>query len=227
MLRDWVGDLGLASFMGEFFQKKPLAVPDTARDARSLFSWTSIGELLDGGERPDMLVVRNGHLVEGAPKSAEEANAAFAGGYSIVMRRLERNLPQIAELARAMEEVVDGDASIQAYATPGRYFSFGWHYDCEDVFIVQTEGVKDYQLRRNTVNPRPTIDAMPRDMQFAKETSPQVIACTLVAGDWLYIPWGWWHVARGIEDSLSLSIGVLSPAARGKGTRRRVWHSMG
>jgi 50S ribosomal protein L16 3-hydroxylase len=52
-------------------------------------------------------------------------------------------------------------------------------------------------------------------MQFGRETSP-LIASTLVAGDWLYIPRGWWHMARAADDSLSISVGVLSPAARAK-----------
>jgi ribosomal protein L16 Arg81 hydroxylase len=86
--------------------------------------------------------------------------------------------------------------------------------DCKDVFIVQTSGSKDYRLRANTVNPRPTIDAMPRDMRFELERTP-VIACTLLPGDWLYVPRGFWHVAHARDDSLSLSIGVLTPQARG------------
>jgi ribosomal protein L16 Arg81 hydroxylase len=55
---------------------------------------------------------------------------------------------------------------------------------------------------------------MPRDMRFQLERTP-VIACTLLPGDWLYVPRGYWHVAHAREDSLSLSIGVLTPPARG------------
>jgi ribosomal protein L16 Arg81 hydroxylase len=104
---------------------------------------------------------------------------------------------------------------VQAYATPGGFRSFGWHYDCEEVFIVQTSGTKQFSLRRNTVNPRPTLDAMPADMHFERETSAPVIETTLIAGDWIYIPRGWWHIGRGVEDALSLSIGVLAEEARG------------
>ncbi len=31
----------------------------------------------------------------------------------------------------------------------------------------------------------------------------------LCAGDWLYLPGRWWHVAKCVEDSLSISVGVL------------------
>jgi 50S ribosomal protein L16 3-hydroxylase len=38
----------------------------------------------------------------------------------------------------------------------------------------------------------------------------------LTAGDWLYIPCGYWHKAEAVgtnEPSISLALGVLSPAA--------------
>jgi ribosomal protein L16 Arg81 hydroxylase len=65
--------------------------------------------------------------------------------------------------------------------------------------------------------------ARPRDMQFEKETP--VLACTLIPGDWLYIPRGFGHRAHAREHSLSISIGVLSPAARGT-AQRRAWDSL-
>ena len=55
---------------------------------------------------------------------------------------------------------------------------------------------------------------MPRDMHYERETTP-AIACTLIAGDWLYIPRGFWHVALASRDALSISVGLLTPAARG------------
>jgi ribosomal protein L16 Arg81 hydroxylase len=68
-------------------------------------------------------------------------------------------------------------------------------------------------MRRNTVNPRPRVDAIPRDAHFERETSP-VLACTLLPGDWLYVPRGWWHMAYATRDALSLSVGVLGSEAR-------------
>ena len=40
-----------------------------------------------------------------------------------------------------------------------------------------------------------------------------VVRCTLAAGDWLYLPAGYWHQSEAREESISLSVGVLSPAA--------------
>jgi ribosomal protein L16 Arg81 hydroxylase len=35
------------------------------------------------------------------------------------------------------------------------------------------------------------------------------MTCRLEAGDWLYIPSGWWHIARTQTASIHLSIGVM------------------
>jgi ribosomal protein L16 Arg81 hydroxylase len=38
----------------------------------------------------------------------------------------------------------------------------------------------------------------------------------LHAGDWLYLPVRWWHAARCVEHSLSMSIGIYPrPAVTG------------
>jgi ribosomal protein L16 Arg81 hydroxylase len=50
---------------------------------------------------------------------------------------------------------------------------------------------------------------MPGDMPYDHETSPLRLTCRLEAGDWLYIPSGWWHIAHTQAESIHLSIGVL------------------
>ena len=98
---------------------------------------------------------------------------------------------------------------IQVYLTPDQQQAFGWHYDLEEVFIIQVQGCKEYTLRQNTVNPLPVWDTMPEDMGYERETSRIRMTCRLEAGDWLYIPSGWWHIARTQAASLHLSIGVM------------------
>jgi len=214
MLSTWLRDLAPDAFRAEYFQQQALALPAVAGQSIPLLNWGTIAQLVDS--QPDMLIVRNGDLRRDPPPATfEQAMALFKEGHSIVMRRCERHHPMLRGLADRVGRELEGDVSIQTYITPSAFRSFGWHYDCEDVFVVQTSGVKEFFLRRNTVNPFPTLDAMPRDMQYERETTP-VFAATLAAGDLLYIPRGWWHVARSIEDALSLSIGVLSPAAAKK-----------
>ncbi len=101
---------------------------------------------------------------------------------------------------------------VHLYSTPGESFGFGWHYDVEDVFILQLEGTKQYSLRKNTVNPWPVLENMPQDLRYERELMP-MLQCELAAGDWLYIPHGYWHKADARSDSLSLAVGVMMPTA--------------
>jgi len=207
-------------FDREHFQRAPLALPRTARAAIPLLTWSTVIGLVEA--HPDMLVVRNGVLrKEPPPATFPEALGLFREGYSLVMRACENHDAGLRGLADSVAREIEGEVQIQTYLTPGGHHSFGWHYDVEDVFIAQTVGTKEYLLRRNTINPEPTLAAMPKDMQYERETTP-AIATTLVPGDWLYIPRGWWHMAKASEDSLSISIGVLGLAAgsRGPGVAR-------
>ena len=212
LISTWLSTQPLDWFLSSHFGREPLVRPSSARDAIPLLTWATVEKLVRAGA--DMLVVRNGVRHTGdAPLAPAEAWGLLERGYSLVIRECDRLDPDLRALAEAFALELPGEVGVQAFATPAGYCSFGWHYDCEDVFIVQTAGVKDYLLRRNTVNPEPTIDAMPRDMRFELETSP-VLACTLLPGDWLYVPRGWWHMAHATRDSLSLSVGVLSDDAR-------------
>jgi 50S ribosomal protein L16 3-hydroxylase len=210
MIGSWLTAISATVALGE-----PASAAGSARAAIPFLTWETIERLLDADPRPDMLVVRNAKLLDRDVTSIDDAKTLFADGWSLVLRRCERHDAALKLLADAVGAAMTGDVSIQIYATPAGFQSFGWHYDCEDVFIAQTSGVKRYFLRRNTVNPAPRLDAMPRDMHLELETSP-MLETTLIPGDWLHIPRGWWHAAKATEDALSISVGVLSGDAAGQ-----------
>jgi hypothetical protein len=222
MLGDWLQDPQLDAFRAHHYRHEPYVQPGTAAPVVPLLDWESVQRLLVSGA--DLTLVRNGRRwPDPPPGDVDTSLELFRSGYSLVLRGCERQDAGLRALAASFADDLRGDVQVQVYATPGGFHSFGWHYDCEEVFIVQTSGIKEFRLRRNTVNPRPTLDAMPADMHFERETSAPVIEATLIAGDWLYIPRGWWHVGRALEDALSISIGVLAEEARG--TRERVGRS--
>jgi 50S ribosomal protein L16 3-hydroxylase len=213
MFESWLGTVSQAAFFREFYLHKPHSVAQGAARVVSLLSWDIFSRVLSQCEASDLLAVRDGCLWRGLdPRTDVEAMDLFKAGYSLVARHAERHDAGLAKLASDFTADFDAPAAIQLYATPQQHTSFGWHYDAEEVFIVQTLGTKRYLLRENTVRPCPLLDAIPADMAFEKETSP-VMRCDLASGDWLYVPSGFWHVARAEEDSLSISIGVAAPTA--------------
>ena len=80
---------------------------------------------------------------------------------------------------------------------------------------MQTSGRKEYSLRKNTVHPWPPVETIPQDMGYSREITP-LMRVLLSAGDWLYIPCGYWHKAEAQESgetTVSLALGVMSPSA--------------
>jgi 50S ribosomal protein L16 3-hydroxylase len=207
MLAAWLGDLGLETFRSELLQQRPIAQPGTVaeRDA-----WRLLGEVLAAPVAPDVLVVVGGQLLDlPTPRALAELQAYLRVGIGVCLRHTERSHPELRAVADAFEHDL-GAAQVQMFVTAGGTHGFGWHYDDEDVFIAQLAGEKDYYFRANTVTTEPARPAA--FAKFRDEGSPLATA-TLVAGDFLYIPARWWHVALCRADAVSLSVGVIPRAS--------------
>jgi 50S ribosomal protein L16 3-hydroxylase len=218
MLLDWLGGTSLDEFRDRWLRVAPKAQPGTACAARELLDWGVLDRVLHSA--PDTLVVSGGRLLAiPPPRSLEDLAACFAAGIGLCIRHAERHDPGLARLAAAFDDL--GTARVQLFATPGRSHGFGWHYDDEDVFIAQTEGVKDYYFRANTVADQPASPAM-----FARffEEASTLCTATLLAGDFLYLPSRWWHMAICHQDALSISIGVTLHGAAASALRQPADH---
>jgi 50S ribosomal protein L16 3-hydroxylase len=173
-----------------------------------IFGWDTLDQLLTRNP-PDVLVVARGKLLElPTPRRLGEALDLLTSGVGLVIRRAERLDAGVAGLAASVTQHIPGEVHVQLIVTPAGTYGFGWHYDDEDVFIVQTEGSKDYFFRDNTVERQRPPGTAPDFTRFGNEASP-VGTARLLAGDWLYIPARWWHAAKCIEDSLSISLGIF------------------
>lgn len=199
-----------AQFVSDFFQKHPVAAAGAARFA-PLGSWETIDRVI-ASTLCDVALVKEGRAREApARPTVAEARAAFAEGYTIGLRHIELHDPDLAELARSFAFDLHGALNVHLYCAPKAARSYGWHCDPEEVFILQTRGTKTYQLRQNTLHPTPLEGAMPRGVRAEQESTP-VATVVLREGEWLYVPAGWWHDTRADSESISISIGLLTPS---------------
>lgn len=211
-LEQLLGDRPLADFVDEHLFRLPYSQPGGGRSLAHLGTWETVSEILAQPEA-DTMIVRRGRRWEGArPGTAAEWRALHDDGYTLLVRHAERQHPELAELAAGFARDFAAPVDIHLYCTPASQFGFDWHYDAEDVFIVQLAGSKEYSLRKNTVNPWPLEATLPADMAYEREIMP-LTRCELAVGDWLYIPVGYWHKGASREASISLAIGVMAPAA--------------
>jgi ribosomal protein L16 Arg81 hydroxylase len=212
MIEKLLGDVPVGRFLEEHYLRQPLAMPGGCREFCRLGDWGAIERMLAAADA-DVIVGRHGEQWAGPrPTNLAEARDVLAKGYTIGVRHAERHDAGLAELAAGFRRDFWAEIDVHAYCTPGGCPGFGWHYDAEEVFVLQTLGTKEWQLRKNTVNPWPLVETLPADMRHEREIMP-LVRCTLAAGDWLYIPTGWWHRTEAAEESISLSVGVLAATA--------------
>jgi hypothetical protein len=212
MLQDWLGTTSLAAFHASHLRQAPLARPSTVPEPGALLDWDVLAEVVAADPAPDTLVVAGGKILPfPAPRSIDEVRAYLRIGVGFCMRHSERCHPVLRRVADEFSAL--GSAQVQLFVTPGETHGFGWHYDDEDVFIAHTAGIKDYYFRANTVAADVRADATVF-ARYREETST-LCAATLVAGDFLYLPARWWHMAVCKETSLSVSVGVFTRPAAG------------
>lgn len=210
ILQQLLGSIAAAKFLEENFFRSPFAL---AGGCRGVIDWNAqfTCERLLPQQGLDLLVTREGKPWAGPPvNSAESGQAALAEGYTLCIRHADRHDEVLAKLAADFQADFCAPIDVHVYCTPAERPGFGWHYDAEEVFILQIEGTKDWWLRKNTVNPWPLVETIPADMRYEREIMP-AMHCTLAAGDWLYIPAGYWHRTSAPQVSTSLSVGILSP----------------
>lgn len=213
MLSGWLAPTTVEEFRRTHLQRLPIARPGAAADARARCSWETVERLFQHRPAPAFLAVRDTRLIDVQPPSSLAAlRALMREGVAFVLRRTERHDEGLHELATAFAADLPGEVHIQLFVTPAGSFSFGWHYDFEDVFVAQMEGTKRYYFRRNTVDLHTPRDAKPDFAALRRETTP-LGGADLAPGDWLYLPTRWWHVARSVDDCVSMSVGVW-PARR-------------
>jgi 50S ribosomal protein L16 3-hydroxylase len=212
MIEQLLGDYPLRQFIDEHFLRQPFSLPRAAASVAHLGTWPVVESILAQPDA-DVLLVKEGRRWEGNRNpSPDEARRLFDDGYTVLVRHAERCHAAIGQLATDFARDFLAVVDVHIYATPGGQHGFGWHYDVEDVFILQTAGSKEYSLRKNTVNPWPVLENLPQDMRYQREIMP-LSKCLLSAGDWLYIPHGYWHKAEAREESFSLAVGVMCPTA--------------
>lgn len=111
-------------------------------------------------------------------------------GATLVFNNIYKYAEGYSDLSREMEQLFLARPSINAYASTRPEPGLGMHWDSHDVFAIQSEGRKYWQLYGFTTQ-----------SPLSRETSPEVIPDDmepvwegyLEAGQCLYVPRGMWH----------------------------------
>jgi hypothetical protein len=130
----------------------------------------------------------------------------FAAGATIVLNRLDEQVPRVRELLATLETELGILVQANTYLTPRGAQGFPVHYDNHDVIIVQCEGRKRWRLYDA---PKPLPMRGERFEAAATKAGAKSAEFVMEPGDALYVPRGLMHdaIAEGDELSLHVTIG--------------------
>lgn len=131
---------------------------------------------------------------------------------SLVVRHLENFNSSVMSVVKRLESLFEAFVFANAYYTPVRSQTFRWHWDVQDVIVLQISGEKEWNVYH------PIIELPHRDFQEMKNFKGELSKLKrkgrqtyrLTPGDFLYIPRGFIHEAKTIQqhDSLHVSFGI-------------------
>jgi ribosomal protein L16 Arg81 hydroxylase len=213
ILEQLLGEHPDETFLPKHFTRVPYSRPLAAKGFSSLLNWEMVENILTV-KKSVLRIVQDGKVIKDyVDLNFSEAKSHHDQGHTLLIRFAEKSSPELKKLADDFSQTFHTPVDIQLYCTPEGHNAFGWHYDVEEVFILQTKGSKSYSIRPNTIHPNPLVDSIPKNLEYEKERTPIEIKVTLEEGDWLYIPSGWWHIARTQKESMHISIGLMPSSA--------------
>jgi len=231
-LADLLAPISPAQFFAEYHDRKPLHLRGTAAKFASVLSWRQINRLLD------MTHIWSGHslklVMDGTaipaeqycgratsrdndpvlqPEAAKVADWVRRGA-SIVMNDVDSLTPGMAAVSAALEGAGLGKAQANVYISWQSHKAFPAHFDTHEVWAVQVEGEKIWNLwegRADWPIAHPAFRHLgqPHHEQAKGRLREKVL---LRPGDLLYLPRGWYHDALAeAPASVHIAFGLHAP----------------
>lgn len=220
-------------FFAEYHDRQPLHLKGDAAKFAAVLSWRQINRLLD------MTHAWTSHslqlVLDGTPVTAGEYCARATGrdandalmqpvaarvrdwvkrGASVVMNDVDSLTPGLASVSNAIEAAGLGKAQANVYISWQSHKAFPAHYDTHDVWAVQVEGEKSWNVwegRAEWPIGHPIFRS--QGQEHHEQAKGRLRAKVLMRpGDLLYLPRGWYHDALAeAPASVHVAYGAHAP----------------
>lgn len=203
-----LGDMSVDTFLEEYWQKKPLLIKQAFPDFETPISPDELAGLACEEEINSRIVIEKGgdhpwQAIHG-PMSDEIFAKMPDSHWTLVVNDLEKCLPELAWITDQFRFIPEWhlDDLMSSWAAPEG--SVGPHVDLYDVFILQGDGKRRWQISTQPVaedNVLPDVA-----IRLQKDFTPEM-EWLLEPGDMMYLPAGVSHHGVSIGESSSYSIG--------------------
>jgi 50S ribosomal protein L16 3-hydroxylase len=205
-----LGGLTYARFMQRHWQKKPLLVRQAIAGIAPPLKRGALLAMAANDEVESRLVVRTGErwTLRHGPLPRRALPPLTRPGWTLLVQGLDLHVEAARGLLDRFRFLPEArlDDLMVSYASDGG--GVGPHVDSYDVFLLQVQGRRRWQIARP--GDRRLVSGLP--MKILAHFAPEQ-EWVLEPGDLLYLPPGWSHdgVAVG-GDCMTCSIGLRAPA---------------
>jgi ribosomal protein L16 Arg81 hydroxylase len=216
-LQDLVSPLPEAKFLAHLRDRTVAFIPTSGLNRfQTLLDWDELNHLIESAHYPierlnvlrDSFSVTSFYLKGGRVDSAALSSLLDEGG-TLIFSRLDQFLPKLWRLCHQIAERTGERVTAEAIVTSGSS-ALPQSYNKNDICVLQMAGSKRWQLcGPPVVNPVKgmTDQPPPQSSPFFDET--------LRAGDFLFLPAGYWHrCENGPGRSLHVCIVFEPPYGR-------------
>lgn len=130
-------------------------------------------------------------------------------GATVVIDGMEDQVTELRQICGAIGQTFGAKVSVNLYASRRGMQGFSSHCDPHEVFAVHCEGEKVWRIYEN-IEDRPVEATLIRNGDYIERKKGRIVSqITMLPGDLLYIPRGFYHDAlASSERSLHLTFGV-------------------
>jgi len=199
-------------FLKNYWQKKPMLIRSAFEDS----AWIDPNELAGLAceaevESRIILQQKETWKVEHGPFPEKRFTTLPKTHWTLLVQGVDQWVPEVADILKSFDFLPAWrlDDIMVSYAPVGGTVS--QHYDFFDVFLVQGEGSRTWQVG----------DICGSHSEYLPDTPVRILKdfdakmeVTLQPGDILYIPAKHSHYGVSVEDSLTYSVGFRAPSIR-------------
>ena len=205
-----LGDLTADQFLAEYWQKKPLLIRNAIPNFEPPIDGDDLAGLSLEAEVESRLVIGDDWALEHGPFEESRFASLPEQNWSLLVQGVDLWVPEVAGLLSSFDFLPSWrvDDIMVSYAEDGG--NVGPHFDYYDVFLIQGEGQRHWQIGQHCSEADLHTDSTALKILKNLEVSDE---WTLNPGDMLYLPPKIAHHGVAIGQCTTFSVGFRAPAA--------------
>jgi len=206
-------NLNIEEFLAQYWQQKPVLIKQAFPNFESLISAEELaGIACEQGIESRLIIEKDGQhpwQLKNGPFSEQDFTSLPDTHWTLLVQDMEKHIPQLQEIVDAFHFIPDWRLDDLMISYAPKHGSVGPHLDQYDVFLLQAEGLRRWQIDSRPDRSDQLINGIELGILEQFDAEHEWI---LEPGDMLYLPPGVAHHGVAMNDCMTYSIGFRSPS---------------